>query len=206
MLHLTSGFNRLCKDNCKTEQKRSKFWNLVPLILEISQYTTYVEEQLNCRKEKHFWALFWHICNPISPWWATINKVHTHHSNPLPWYSKLMILATCCQMMKYDKVQLQMDNNLGLDCLWFCVSMLDFIKLFAFIHVMNVLAWFSTIEFILLKLFPTFQPWYYLNWCLHNPSDDEARILWYLPCTKGPPFHRPHFQMHFREWKVLYFD
>ena len=26
------------------------------------------------------------------------------------------------------------------------------------------------------------------------------------PWTKWPPFHRQHFQMHFHEWKFLYFD
>ena len=30
--------------------------------------------------------------------------------------------------------------------------------------------------------------------------------LTHLPWTKWLPFHRPHFQLHFLEWKVLYFD
>ena len=30
--------------------------------------------------------------------------------------------------------------------------------------------------------------------------------LTHLPLEKMPPFHRRYFQMHFREWKVLYFD
>ena len=35
ILELIHGFNRLGKDNCKTRRETSKFWDLVPLILEI---------------------------------------------------------------------------------------------------------------------------------------------------------------------------
>ena len=31
-------------------------------------------------------------------------------------------------------------------------------------------------------------------------------MLTHLPWTKWPPFPRRHFQIHFHEWKVLYFD
>ena len=36
----------------------------------------------------------------------------------------------------------------------------------------------------------------------------NIRLVYKLifPCTKLPPFRRRHFQMHFREWKILYFD
>ena len=41
----------------------------------------------------------------------------------------------------------------------------------------------------------------------------ELKIIWlvslrtsltHLPCRKWPPFRRRYFQMHFREWKILY--
>ena len=37
ILDLTSGFNGLGKDNCKTRRESFKFWDLVWLILEILQ-------------------------------------------------------------------------------------------------------------------------------------------------------------------------
>ena len=48
-------------------------------------------------------------------------------------------------------------------------------------------------------------PWYWLRY---------PWIVWFrykkckliCPWTKWPPFHRQYFQMHFQEWKVLYFD
>ena len=42
MLHLTPGFDRLRKDNCKTRRETFKFWNLVQLILEISWYIAHL--------------------------------------------------------------------------------------------------------------------------------------------------------------------
>ena len=38
ILDLTPGFNRLGKDNCKTRRETFKFWDLVHLIFEVSQY------------------------------------------------------------------------------------------------------------------------------------------------------------------------
>ena len=43
ILDLTPGFNRLYRDNCKTWRKTLKFWDLVPLILEIWWYMYYCE-------------------------------------------------------------------------------------------------------------------------------------------------------------------
>ena len=45
-------------------------------------------------------------------------------------------------------------------------------------------------------IIPSFQIWgYVLN-----------VLLTHLPWTKWLPFRRQHFQMHFHEWKLLYFD
>ena len=38
ILHLTPGFNILCKDNCKPRREKFEYWDLVQLILEISRY------------------------------------------------------------------------------------------------------------------------------------------------------------------------
>ena len=37
-------------------------------------------------------------------------------------------------------------------------------------------------------------------------SSGAIRTLTHLPWTKWPSFRRRYFQMHFREWKVSYFD
>ena len=39
-----------------------------------------------------------------------------------------------------------------------------------------------------------------------KPHITIVYALIHLPRTKWPPFRRRYFQMHFREWKVLYFD
>ena len=50
ILNLIHGFNRLGKDNCKTRRETFKFWDLVPLILEIYiwRYSQTIFLQNNC--------------------------------------------------------------------------------------------------------------------------------------------------------------
>ena len=46
-----------------------------------------------------------------------------------------------------------------------------------------------------------------MNELIGSISCRQAAVNWLIsPWTKWMPFPRQHFQMHFHEWKVLYFD
>ena len=59
MLHLTPGFNRLCKDNCKTQWETFEFWNLVRLILD----STVITIQLHVHQGMKFCVTMKRKCN-----------------------------------------------------------------------------------------------------------------------------------------------
>ena len=78
ILHLTPGFNRLDKDNCKTRRKSFKFLDLVRLILETIRYFRHrgCHVKWQFRLEPVNWYMYYRVKPLPLIWRSAISRFH----------------------------------------------------------------------------------------------------------------------------------
>ena len=106
-------FNRLCKDNCKTRQETSKFWELVRLICDI-YLTVYINTYRSitiATDEAAFWEhCFWIMNELISTWknserglylWSNLKYIRYEFCHDVCWLALPWWLFICSNVLNY---------------------------------------------------------------------------------------------------------